>query len=42
MEELILEVLANKWEWIVESDDDELTEEALEIKIRFLSIAEEG
>ena len=42
MEELILEELANKWEWIVESDDDELTKDALEIKRRFLTIAEEG
>lgn len=42
MEELIHEELANKWEWIVESDDDELAEDALEIKRRFLSITEEG
>lgn len=42
MEELILEELANKWEWIVQSSDGELTEDALEIKRRFLSIVEEG
>jgi len=42
MEELVREELANKWEWIVESDDDELTEDALEVKRRFLAITEEG
>ena len=42
MEELVREELANKWEWIVESDDDELTEDARSIKRRFLSITEEG
>lgn len=42
MEELICDELANKWEWIVESDDDELNENALEVKRRFLDIVEEG
>jgi hypothetical protein len=37
MEELVLDELANKWQWIVESED-ELTEDALEVKRRFLSI----
>ena len=42
MEELVRDELANKWEWIVESDDDELTEDALDVKRRFLAIVEEG
>jgi hypothetical protein len=42
MEEVVHEELANKWAWIVESDDEDLTEDALDIKRRFLSITEEG
>jgi hypothetical protein len=37
MEELVLDELANKWLWIVESED-ELTEDALEVKRWFPSI----
>ena len=36
MEELVLNKLANKGQWIIESDD-ELTEYALEVKRQFLS-----
>ena len=41
MEELVLNKLANKRQWIIESDD-ELTEYALDVKRQFLSIVEEG
>lgn len=41
MEELIRDELANKWEWLVESDDEELTKDAIDVKNRFLNLVKE-